>query len=336
MTGEAAARPGGRVTSADVAREAGVSRATVSFVLNGTKGQTISGSTRQRVLEAAARLHYAPSAEARTLSRGRSDVVLLYQPPQLPLTDLGALVEFLAAEFAAVGLTAVIHPWSRKPDGDVWTAITPVAVLAWDLPDSDVVAMRRNGVRAVVSLTAESDPVAQWIWGARENSIARLQVERLFRAGHRRLGYARPHDERLAEASEMRLKALRRACAERDVPAPVTLAVPGDEAGAQAAVDAVATWRDMAVTGVCAHDDVAALAVLAGLREHGLTAPSDLAVIGAADSPAARLAAPPLTMVAVDMRDTARHLVAAVTSLLEGRPMPAGPEVTRVIERHSV
>ncbi|MDX5567807.1 substrate-binding domain-containing protein [Streptomyces sp. ID05-04B] len=120
--------------------------------------------------------------------------------------------------------------------------------------------------------------------------------------------------------------------------APVTLAVPGDEAGAEAAVDAVATWREMAVTGVCADDDVAALAVLAGLREQGLTAQADLAVIGAVDSPAARLAAPPLTTVAVavDMRDTARHLVAAVTSLLEGRPMPVGPEVTGVIERRSV
>ncbi|WP_060882141.1 LacI family DNA-binding transcriptional regulator [Streptomyces scabiei] len=335
MAGEAAARPEGRVTSSDVAREAGVSRATVSFVLNGTKGQTISESTRQRVLEAAARLRYAPSAEARTLSRGRSDVVLLYQPPQLPLTDLGTLVEFLSAEFAAVGLTAVIHPWSRRPDGDVWTVITPVAVLAWDLPDNDVAAMRRNGVRAVVSLTAESDPVAQWIWGARENSIARLQVERLLRAGHRRLGYARPHDERLAEASEMRLKALQGACAEHGVPGPVALAVPCDEVGAGAAVEA---WRGMtpAVTGVCAHDDVAALAVLAGLREQGLAAPSDLAVIGAVGSPAARLAAPPLTMVAVDMRDTARHLVEAIISLLDGRPVPIGPEVTRVIERRSV
>lgn len=339
MAGEAAARSGRRATSADVAKEAGVSRATVSFVLNGTKGQTIPEPTRRRVLEAAARLRYAPSAEARTLSRGRSDVVLIYQPPQLPMsTNLGALVEFLTAEFAAVGLTAVIHPWARRPDGDVWTAITPVAVLAWDLSDYDAAAMRRDGVRAVVSLTAESDPVAQWIWGPRENSIARLQVERLLRAGHRRLGYARPHDERLAEASERRLKALRRACAARGVPAPVALPIPGDEEGADAAVDAVAVWRGTvpAVTGVCAHDDVAALAVLAGLREHGLSAPADLAVIGALDSPAARLAAPPLTMVAVDMRDTARHLAEAVTSLLEGRPIPDGPEVTRVIERQSV
>ncbi|KJK42904.1 LacI family transcriptional regulator [Lentzea aerocolonigenes] len=333
------ARSGRRATSADVAREAGVSRSTVSFVLNGTKGQTIPEPTRQRVLEAAARLRYAPSAEARTLSRGRSDVVLLYQPPQLPMTaDMGALVEFLAAEFAEAGLTAVTHPWSRKPDGDVLTAITPVAVIAWDLPDDAVTAMRHNGVRAVISLTAESDPVAQWIWGTRENGIARLQVERLLSAGHRRLGYARPHDARLAEASEMRLKALRQACAAHGLPAPVAVSIPGDGEGARPAADAVAAWRELvpAVTGVCAHDDVAALSVLAGLREHGLAAPADLAVIGAGDSPAARLAVPPLTMVAVDMLVTARHLVAAVTSLLDGRPVPAGPEVTQVIERHSV
>ena len=84
----------------------------------------------------------------------------------------------------------------------------------------------------------------------------------------------------------------------------MALSIPCDEQGVRPAVEAVAAWREMvpAVTGVCAHDDVAALAVLAGLREHGLTAPADLAVIGASDSPAARLAAPPLTMVAVDMR----------------------------------
>ena len=68
------------VTSADVARESGVSRTTVSYVLNGTPGTSISDATRQRVLEAAARLGYAPSAAARTLRSGRSDLVLCLLP----------------------------------------------------------------------------------------------------------------------------------------------------------------------------------------------------------------------------------------------------------------
>src|SRR5919202_1725890 len=56
--------PSRRVTSADVAREAGVSRTTVSYVLNNTAHQKIPEDTRQRVLDAAARLAYAPSPAA--------------------------------------------------------------------------------------------------------------------------------------------------------------------------------------------------------------------------------------------------------------------------------
>jgi DNA-binding LacI/PurR family transcriptional regulator len=69
-----------RVTSADVARVAGVSRATVSYVLNDTPHQTISAATRTRVFEAASSLGYAPSAAARALRTGRSDVVLCLLP----------------------------------------------------------------------------------------------------------------------------------------------------------------------------------------------------------------------------------------------------------------
>lgn len=65
-------------------------------------------------------------------------------------------------------------------------------------------------------------------------------AERLLNAGHRPLGYARPHDERLAQASELRLKALRQVCAARGLPAPVALGIPGDDEGAQPAADAVA------------------------------------------------------------------------------------------------
>ncbi|WP_106401218.1 LacI family DNA-binding transcriptional regulator [Actinocorallia populi] len=335
MASEGAARRGRRTTIADVAQAAGVSRTTVSFVLNGTRGQTIPESTRQRVLQAAERLRYAPSAEARALRRGRSDVVLLYLAPELPLTtDLGQLLEHLAAMFAAAGLTVIAQPWTRYPDTEVSKAITPAVVLAWHLDEDSVTAMRRNGVQVVVSLTDGSDPVARWVWGAREETIARLQVGRLVEAGHRRLGYALPHDRRLAEASRKRLEALQRACAEHGLPDPVALPVPADD-GAHAAV---ASWRAMtpAVTGVCAHDDVAALAVLAGLRRHGLSAPADLAVIGVIDSPAARLACPPLTMVTVDMRATARYTVDVVTALLEGAPLPPAPEVVGLIERMSV
>jgi len=64
-----------------------------------------------------------------------------------------------------------------------------------------------------------------------------------------------------------------------------------------------------AVTEFCASNDETALAVLAGLRRLGLSAPHDLAVVGVGDiPPAAALADPPLTTVVADQRAMAEHI----------------------------
>lgn len=65
-----------RVKAQDVANLAGVSRTTVSFVLN-NRGDSIPETTRQRVLDAARRLGYVPSAAARTLRAGGNNIVLV-------------------------------------------------------------------------------------------------------------------------------------------------------------------------------------------------------------------------------------------------------------------
>ena len=69
-----------RVTAADVARALGISRTTVSFVLNNTPGQTIPAATRERVITEAKRLGYRPHMAARTLRSGQSRIVLLILP----------------------------------------------------------------------------------------------------------------------------------------------------------------------------------------------------------------------------------------------------------------
>ena len=56
-----------RATLKDVAREAGVTAATVSYVVNNTPGQTVRPETRDRVLAAVAKLNYIPNTHAQTL-----------------------------------------------------------------------------------------------------------------------------------------------------------------------------------------------------------------------------------------------------------------------------
>ncbi|PIV26441.1 MAG: LacI family transcriptional regulator, partial [Anaerolineae bacterium CG03_land_8_20_14_0_80_58_20] len=64
-----------RATSLDVAKKAGVSRTTVSFVLNNVPGVSISQATRQKVLKAAQTLNYHPNIAGRKLVSGKSNTI---------------------------------------------------------------------------------------------------------------------------------------------------------------------------------------------------------------------------------------------------------------------
>jgi DNA-binding LacI/PurR family transcriptional regulator len=325
-----------RVTSADVARVAGVSRATVSYVLNDTPHQTISARTRHRVLDAAARLGYAPSAAARTLRTGRSDVVLCLLPDWPIGQEVGALLGNLSTALARSGLTFVAHPGSRedRPIAEIWKALTPAAVLAFaDFSDSEIDAMRAAGVALVVALLGRSRQRRREL-EVPQQLVGRLQAGHLADRGHTRLGYAYPDDDRVRIFAEPRLDGARAACADRALPEPVVHTVPLDP---RAAAAAVRRWRGCGATGVCGYNDEVALAVLAGLRADGLTAPADLAVIGVDDIPAARLAAPALTTVTTDQVAVAAHLAATIVAAINGRPEPAIPmtDLVEVVARDS-
>src|ERR1051326_6495484 len=73
------------ITIQDVAQRTGVSKVTVSYVLNGREtGIRISDATRQRVLRAAKELGYHPNALARGLARRRTDTLaLVMQTPRI-------------------------------------------------------------------------------------------------------------------------------------------------------------------------------------------------------------------------------------------------------------
>jgi DNA-binding LacI/PurR family transcriptional regulator len=325
-----------RVTSADVARAAGVSRATVSYVLNNTPHQSIPADTRRRVLDAATLLDYAPSAAARALRSGRSDVVLCLLPDWPVGQEVGALLTNLSAALARDGMTFLAHPLARgdRPISDIWKTITPAAVLAFDeFSAAETAVMRAAGVALVVALLGRSAERRREL-EVPQQRIGRLQAGHLAATGRTPLGFAYPDDPRLAAFAEPRLAGVRLGCAERGLPAPAVETVPLDAGTAAAAVD---RWLAAGVRGVCAYNDEVALAVLAGLRRRGLRAPGALAVIGVDDIPAARLSAPALTTVTTDQGAVARHLADSILSAIRDRPRPAGPggDVVRVVRRES-
>jgi len=324
-----------RVTSADVAREAGVSRTTVSYVLNETPHQKIPDATRQRVLHAVERLGYAPSATARALQSGRSDVVLCLLPDWPIGPAMGTLLETLSTSLAAEGLTLYAHPRAAgRPVSEVWRSLGPAAVVLWDeLDDHEVAAMRAAGIAVTVALLSPTGTHKGELLVPQQR-IGRVQAEHLAATGHRRLGFASPDDPRVTGFAEPRLDGVRTACAELGLDAPhvQTVAMSAD-----AAAVAVRAWVDSGVTGVCAYNDDVALAVLAGARAAAVAVPDDLAVIGVDDIPAAPFASPPLTTVDSDQGVVAQYIAALVTRQLSGKPLPRRPgsDVIHLVRRES-
>lgn len=327
-----------RATSADVAREAGLSRATVSYVLNGVPHRQIPERTRRRVFEAAEKLQYAPSAAARELRSGRSVLVLCLLPDWPLSPGAGGMLDQLTLALGVQGLTLVTHARARstRPVAEIWKAIRPAAVVSFErFTERDLDPIRAAGIEVAVELftaSGEGDPGA----AVTEQRKGRLQAEHLIARGRRRLGYARSADGRLAGFAQPRLEGVRRVCAELGLREPAVRTVPLDPSAAAAAVGA---WRSEspAVTGVCAFNDEVAFAVLTGAHLLALSVPRDLAVIGVDDIPTARVASPPLSTVRTDQERHADYFAEVIVRRIHRQPDPprAAADLLTVVRRRS-
>ncbi|MEU4234512.1 LacI family DNA-binding transcriptional regulator [Nonomuraea sp. NPDC026600] len=325
-----AARPR-RITSIDVAREAGVSQTTVSYVLNNVPHQKISEETRRRIFAAVDKLDYAPSAAARTLRRGRSDLVLVVLS-DVPLgATLAQIVEHLTDDLERHGLTAITRRERRLPVTALARELEPMAIVSFTpISAEDQASLRAAGIRVV---STRLDGGGENILTVPQTEIGRLQAGHLAATGRRRLGYAAPDDPRVREFYDLRLDGVRQACAELGLEPPDVRDVPLDTATAAGVARA---WHAAGVDGVCAYNDETAFALLAGMRSAGLTAPGDLAVIGVDDIPLAPFAVPPLTTVNQHTQTVAGHLTEMILRA-DGARSPQSPrtETASLVIRES-
>ena len=259
-----------RVTSADVAREAGVSRATVSYVLNDTPHQTIPEATRQRVLDAAARLGYAPSARGpdaahRPVGRGALPAAGLADRPRGGRPARQPVGRARPRTGSPSSRTRAAARTGRSTE--IWKAITPAAVIAFEdfSRREERVAMRAAGVELVVALFGAARPGGA-SWRCRSSGSAGCRPSTWRRPGTAGWGTPAPTTSGCGCSPSRGLDG---------VPAGVRRPRAGEPvlssraAGPEAAADAVSAWRGAGVTAVCAYNDEVALAVLAGLRALG-------------------------------------------------------------------
>ncbi|MGW4569051.1 LacI family DNA-binding transcriptional regulator [Streptomyces sp. NPDC004561] len=315
-------------TSADVARLAGVSRATVSYVLNNTSAVRISEPTRRRVREAARELGYVPHAAARTLRAGHSRMVLMPAPaiPVGPLYSkflnelqwaLGRL-DYTVVQYGTVGLQG-------DEAARAWAELRPVAVLVpgAELGPRGVAVLKRSGARAVVTLGPQRVDGAHALL-MDHDTVGHCAAAHLYERGRRRIGVVIPKEPGLEVYSRPRLAGVRRALHGTD--ASVT-EVPLAHTE-QAAAELAACWPELGLDAVFAYNDEYAMLLMRALQDEGVRIPEDVALIGADDLMLGRLLRPRLSTVHIELpagRDLAELVDRAVRD-------PGGePEVHKVL-----
>ncbi|WP_406335115.1 LacI family DNA-binding transcriptional regulator [Streptomyces sp. NBC_00203] len=324
-------------TSADVARLAGVSRATVSYVLNNTSAVRISEPTRRRVHEAAKELGYVPHAAARSLRAGHSRMVLM-PAPSVPVGPLYSQF-FNELQWALSRLDyTVVQYGSVGLHGDeaarAWAELRPVAVLVpgSGLGPQGVAVLKRSGARAVVTLGPERVEGAHALLMDHDR-VGHSAGAHLVARGRRRIGVVVPEEAGLEIFSKPRLEGVRRALHGTDASATELPLAYEEEAAARLA----ARWRSLGLDAVFAYNDEYAMLLMRALQDEGIGIPDETAVIGADDLMLGRLLRPRLSTVHIELpsgRDLAELVDRAV------REPGAGPEThevlgARVVHRES-
>jgi len=274
-----------KVNSFDVARAAGVSQATVSYVLNGRSDQMIREETRQRVLEAARALGYRPNLAARTLVTGKTGMVALWVPFSFHSVYSHVMEQIvrLAKETHYRILVAQIHGETSETlnAGGLLSAVHVDGILAFDTGGLvGQIAGDAQALPAIVSFgptySPRVDHVGIDLYGASLQAVRHLRDSGCHRIAH-------ATDEFALSNGDVRVRAYIEVMAESGLEPEVILMGRGDfedsyrhlreyfdNAAAQNAVpDGLFCWNDEAAIGANR-----------ALADLGLRVPDDVAIIG--------------------------------------------------------
>jgi LacI family transcriptional regulator len=316
-----------RVSQQDIAREAGVSRVTVSLVLAG-KDQT-STETRKRVLEAAQRLRYRPNLLVQGMQTGRTQSVGVLIPGSMSFQGQiarGIHDELIESNYVPIQLYADASPSGqvreleqvhrlvdRRVDGII---IWPADVSVGDMHFREIWEREIPLVTVDRETTTHADHI-----GTDEEHGGRLVAEHLYKLGHRRIAHLSLGNR--PGTLTRRANALAKSFQDLGGECEITLGEPDDIAAlARKLVSATGAKRP---TAVAAGMDPIAMKLYAAAAELGLRVPQDLSVVGYADFAFAADLVPPLTTVRQDPYAIGRRAAQMVLARIFGRETSSNP-----------
>ena len=310
------------VTIYDVAREAGVSLATVSRVINNSP--YVKESTRRRVQETMERLGYEPNLVASALMTKRTRLLALLVPDiSNPFfAEVAWGVEDAAAAQNYNCVICNVGDDTRKQAGYV-------SVLRRKGIDGIIFATAAHDDRLVLGLSKGRYPItlmARDVPSAEVNRVltddqkgAFLAAEHLLRLGHRRL--AMISEPARIHSSAERQRGFAAALKQAGLTPTVVEADGSDIQAGLRASQALLAMHPRPTAVFCAND-MLAIGVLQAAAAAGVRVPSELSVVGFDGTPLAQIASPPLTTVVQPMREMGRVAVQLLIESLQNGGTP--------------
>jgi len=278
-------------TMLDVSRKAGVSKSTVSRVLNGTA--KISDATREAVFKAIAELNYRPNVLAQSLSKQETNTIGLVIPRGANTSQyLALLIEICQEQANKAGKFLMITQVNDQPDGGI-TAIRALAdrrcdaVLYYNNSFLDHYNLQGDELSdlidelpiplVVMNCHLPRHP-EHCVWFDHSLS-ARMPVDFLLAQGHTRIAYiAGPLNQR---TSQLRLQGYQRALADAGIPLDPLLLAEGDRmfSGGYSGCHQL-LHRKVDLTAICCFNDLTAVGALKALQELGVAIPQEVSLFG--------------------------------------------------------
>jgi len=333
-----------RVTSHDVAERAGVSRTTVSLVLN-DRAASIPEATRRRVHEVATGLGYRPHATARALARGQTDVfgIVLFESPYADRNSysvLRSLLESLLDAVLRTGRNPMLFAHLAGEENDLATYADGRAdafLLLAPREEDPLVAYLAARRVPFIALARRINPASggSWIDIDHDGGVA-AAVEHLTSLGHQRIAHLAGTQGN--PSARTRREAFLREMAQRGLAVPAAYLREGRftaSSGEEAATELLTLPERP--TAIFAANDNMAMGAYRAARRLGLAVPGDLSLVGFDDAEYAPALDPPLSTVRFPRPEMAEGATEMLTALIHHPERPQRPRVlpTALIVRSS-
>ncbi|ABO68060.1 MULTISPECIES: catabolite control protein A [Geobacillus] len=293
------------VTIYDVAREANVSMATVSRVVNGNPN--VKPSTRKKVLEAIERLGYRPNAVARGLASKKTTTVGVIIPDisSIFFAELARGIEDIATMYK---YNIILSNSDQNKDKELHLLNTMLAkqvdgilFMGGTITEEHVAEFQKSSVPIVLAATIEPNETIPSV-NIDYEQAAFEAVTYLLERGNRRVAYVTgPTDDPI---NQRKLAGYRRALEEHGVPYDEELVVEGDNSY-DSGLEAYEKIAELAErpTAVFAGTDEMALGIIHSAQDQGVRVPDELEVVGFDNTRLATMVRPRLTTVVQPMYD---------------------------------